>query len=213
MIHNILIFGGSFDPPHLGHLNTALTIQNHIQLERFIFLPCKAPILKKITIASCEQRIHMLKLALESHSQFEIDLREIHRKTPSYMVNTLKSFRDELGNNISITLLIGMDAFLQLPQWHAWQELLDLSHILVMKRAQIDTQVMPKQVSALLNSNEVFDKAELLTKPYGKIYQYNAGEYAISSTALRQKINAGEDVRLYLPEAVYQYLIKKKIYM
>lgn len=211
-MHNILIFGGSFDPPHSGHLNTALAIQKNISFERFIFLPCKTPVLKKATTASCDQRIDMLKRMLAPYPGFEIDLREIQRETPSFMVDTLANFREELGNKLSITLLMGLDAFLQLPQWHAWHKLLDLSHLLVMTRAEIDIQTMPAQLKTLLKHHEILDKTELFNQPHGKIYQYNAGEYAISSSSLRQKMEAGEDVRPYLPESVYQYINKQNIY-
>lgn len=212
MLHNILIYGGSFDPPHFGHIKTVLAVQNQVQFERVIFLPCKTPVLKKATTASCDQRIQMLKLALTGQLEFEIDPREIQRDTPSYMVDTLQSFRDELGENISITLLLGMDAFLQLPQWHAWHKLLELSHLLVMKRAHVDNKIMPEQLKSLLNKHEIYNETELAKQSRGKIYQYNAGEYSISSSDLRGKIKSGEDVQSYLPELVYQYINENKIY-
>ena len=166
MLDNILIYGGSFDPPHFGHINTALAVQNHVQFERVIYLPCKSPVLKKPATTSCEQRIQMLKLALEAHPEFEIDLRETLHTTPSYMVNTLHSFRDEMGENMSITILLGMDAFLQLPQWHTWHKLLELSHLLVIKRAQIDEETMSEQLKTLLTKHEVFNATALLEQPH-----------------------------------------------
>lgn len=248
--NNLIIFGGTFDPPHLGHLNTALAVQKHMQFERFLFLPCKFPVLKKNTTASSEQRIQMLELMLLSYPEFEIDLREIQRPTPSFMVDTLQSFRDDLGNEISITLLLGMDAFLQLPQWHAWEKILELCHLLVMKRIHIHesnilSPVLPsvtrdlpaltsiaisgdlssqapredrratasKELESTLKAHEIFDKTQLLTYPCGKIYQYNAGEYAISSSQLRQKMAAAEDVKGYLSERVFWYINEHKIYL
>ncbi len=223
--HSILLYGGSFDPPHLGHLNTALAVQKHIPFERFIFLPCKNPVLKKETTASSDQRVHMIKLMLESQphtsprrpersegspSKFEIDLREIQRETASYMVDTLQSYREELGVEVSITLLLGMDAFLQLPQWQSWERILELGHLLVMKRAQIDETTT--SLKSLLETHEIFDKTQLLNHACGKIYQYNAGEYAISSSVLRIKIESGVDVHDYLPELVYRYINERKIY-
>jgi len=212
MLNNILIYGGSFDPPHLGHLNTAIAVQNHFQFERFVFLPCKTPVLKQAATATCKQRLEMLKLALAPYPAFEIDQREIQRKTPSYMLDTLQSFREELGENTSITLLLGMDAFLQLPKWHAWDKILDLSHLLIIHRPKIDSQTLNEQLKIVLKTHEVLDKAELLKQPFGTIYQYNAGEYAISSSCLRQKMKAGESIRTYLPETVYQYIKQEKPY-
>jgi nicotinate-nucleotide adenylyltransferase len=210
-MHNLVLFGGTFDPVHLGHVNTALAIQNHMHFERFIFLPCKSPVLKNTTMASSEQRIDMLKLAIRPWPEFELDLREIKRETPSFMVDTLQSFREELGNQVSITLLLGMDAFLQLPQWHEWQKILELSHLLVIQRIQVTETLMPPALKTLFKTHSG-NKNSLLTHAYGKIYQFNAGEYAISSSCLRQKMAAREDIQLYLPEGVYQYIQREKIY-
>lgn len=206
MLHNLIIYGGSFDPPHLGHLNTAVAVQNHMQFERFIFLPCKNPVLKMATTASCAQRVQMLKLALKPWPKFEIDLREIDRDTPSFMVDTLQSFRDELGKQVSITLLLGEDAFLQLPQWHRWQTLLQLCHLLVIKRPGVRHESMPEELKTRRVTDDIFNS------PHGNIYHYNAGEYDISSSCLRQKMKDGEDVSPYLPEFVYQYINEYNIY-
>lgn len=212
MIPNLLIYGGTFDPLHNGHLKTALAVQNQLGFQRFIFLPCKAPVLKKTTTASCEQRIQMLERGLSPYPLFEIDLREIKRDTPSFMVDTLLNFREELGTQVSITLLIGMDAFLTLPQWHAWQTLLTHCHLLVMQRPQTTLPIMPDLLCDLLTKHEIFDKTKLLRTPFGKIYQYNAGEYPISSSLVRQRIKKGESIKEIVPDNVYQYILKHKIY-
>lgn len=212
MLPNLLIYGGSFDPVHNGHLNTAQAIQNHMKFDRFLFLPCKTPVLKNPATASCEQRIQMLKLGLAPYSQFSIDSREINRDTPSFMVDTLQSFRDELGINLSITLLIGMDAFLNLPQWHNWQNILKYCNLLVMQRAQTTIEIMPKVLKDLLITHEVFDKTELLNHPFGKIYQYNAGQYPVSSSLIRHRIKEGRSIKELLPENVYLYIIQQHLY-
>lgn len=211
-MQNLILFGGTFDPPHLGHLNTALAVQNHFHFERFIVLPCKLPVLKKASTASSEQRVHMLKLTFQPYPEFEIDLREIHRETPSFMVDTLQSLRNELGSEIPITLLLGRDAFLQLPQWYKWEKILELCNLLVIQRACTEEVAISGQLSTLVKQHEVTDKSELLKQPFGKIYQYNAGEYPISSSELRQKIARDEDVAPYLPEGVYQYIKNQTLY-
>ena len=212
MSQNRIIYGGSFDPPHYGHLNTALAVQNSMHFERFIFLPCKIPVLKAATVASSEQRISMLKLALASYPEFVIDTREISRKTPSYMVETLQSFRAELGEDAAITLLIGMDTFIELPQWHSWEQILHLSNLLVIKRAQINEHELPDVLKSLLFVHETVDKSALLTNPSGKIYRFDAGQYAISSSLLRLHIQAGNSVEPFLPADVLQYIKDEGLY-
>ena len=110
-MHSIAIFGGTFDPIHNGHILTSLAIQKSFQFSSYRFIPCKVPAIKPASTASTEQRIHMLRLALKNYNQFEIDLREIKRDTPSYMVETLKSLRKDYPY-ASITLILGFDAFL-----------------------------------------------------------------------------------------------------
>lgn len=236
---NLIIYGGTFDPPHLGHLNTALTIQDILHFNRLIFLPCKTPVLKQATLASSEQRVNMLKLALEGYSNFEIDLREITRDTPSFMVDTLEAFRRELGGQTAITLCIGSDAFIQLPQWHCWEKILKLSNLLVIKRApdpvkaqSYDTE--PDQADScdqaagrqnretfdqsmkclqnLLLTHETFDKNTLKIQPYGAIYRFDAGQYPISSSWLREELQAGHNVDAYLPPRVIQYIKSQALY-
>lgn len=211
-MHNLIVYGGSFDPLHLGHLNTALAVQNEFQFERFLFLPCKTPVLKEASVASTEQRVEMLKRALGPHPDFEIDLREIKRNTPSFMVNTLESLREEFGVDTAITLLIGMDAFIQLPQWYNWGKILQLSHLLVIKRPTITENQIPAILQKLLSTHETSKKNDLLTKSYGKILRYDAGEYDISSTWLREQIKQGKNIKDCLPEAVYRYIKEHDLY-
>lgn len=212
MLHNLIIYGGSFDPIHYGHLNTALAIQRQFNFQRFIFLPCKTPILKSATMASCTQRHEMLKLALITNSAFEIDLREMERETPSFMVDTLESFHHEAENPLAITLLIGMDVFMQLPQWHCWQKLLTLCHLLVIERPEAMLQNLPACLKHLLADHETSNQQLLYNQAGGKIFRFDAGQYPISSTQLRKARATGASIRPFLPPAVYQYIEEQALY-
>ncbi|MGQ3889514.1 nicotinate-nucleotide adenylyltransferase [Legionella sp. CNM-1927-20] len=211
---NLIIFGGTFDPIHNGHINTAINIQQYFHFERFIFLPCKVPLLKDNAQASPTQRLEMLTLALREYNNsalhFEIDTREINRKTPSYMVTTLEDYRHELGNTIAISLLMGIDTFVTLPRWHQWERLLQLANILIMARPgyQLKSQLMRE----LLNEKETQEAALIQTVANGLIYQFNAGAYNLSSTVIRAQIRQGNLLNANLPTAVKQYIKKNRIY-
>ena len=207
----LLIYGGAFDPPHDGHIKTALAVQRDLHFDRFVFLPCKTPVLKNATLATSKQRIHMLQLALQPYPEFEIDPREITRSTPSFMVETLKSFREALGYKVAITICLGTDAFIQLPQWHCWQKILELSNILVIRREQINEQELP-EIKKLVLTHETFDKKALKTQAFGKIYQFDAGQFPISSSWLRSQMQAGYNIEEYLPANVYQYIKDQALY-
>ncbi|WP_058522725.1 nicotinate-nucleotide adenylyltransferase [Legionella birminghamensis] len=207
---NLLIFGGTFDPIHQGHLNVAENIQKHFRFQRFIFLPCKLPVHKEKATANSTQRIEMLKLALADYPgcRFEIDDCEIRRQSPSYMVTTLESYRKDLGMDISITLLMGMDSFYQLPLWHRWTRILELANLLVIKRPDISLPVEDNVLETL--SGHVTDREEdLKNNAQGIIYFFDAGSYPISSTEIRRNSLQNSEA---IPEAVLMYITENKLY-
>ncbi|MCP0913302.1 nicotinate-nucleotide adenylyltransferase [Legionella sp. 27cVA30] len=211
-MHNIIIYGGSFDPIHNGHLKTALQVQNEFNFESFIFLPCKIPLLKEATKASAKQRMQMLQQAVFPYPAFKIDLREIEREGPSYMVETLKSFRKECGECTAINLLVGMDTFLQLPQWYQWQKIIGLANILVMERPTDTIENSPDALKKVLQKHQTLNKKDLLNCAAGKIYLYNAGFYPVSSSWLREQIKKGNDVSSYLPGGIAEYIKAQGLY-
>ncbi|KTC78280.1 nicotinate-nucleotide adenylyltransferase [Legionella brunensis] len=212
-MHNLIIYGGTFDPIHKGHLNTAINVQNHFNFDQFIFLPCKIPVHKNDAIATTKQRIEMLKLALKNlNKNFTIDLYEINRESPSYMVDTLEYFRHQLGANAAITLLLGADSFLQLPEWHQWERLLTLGNLLVMKRASTDDTRVPAALKKLLISHETDNSNTILNNPSGFIYRFDAGNFDVSSTWIRQRLAENKEITNYLPQEVLQYIKQNNLY-
>ncbi|CEG60849.1 nicotinate-nucleotide adenylyltransferase [Legionella micdadei] len=214
-MRNLVIYGGTFDPPHNGHINTAINVQNHFNFDCFLFLPCKTPVLKNHAVATPEQRIQMLKLALASQSKqnnFKIDLSEIHRATPSYMVDSLQHFRKEYGENVAITLLMGADAFSQLPRWHAWRKLLTLANLLVIKRAGFTEETNDALIKALLLKHETHDDTAMTKQPHGLIYRFDAGNFNFSSTWIREQLGENRDLTDFLPQAVIRYIKRESLY-
>lgn len=213
-MRNLLIYGGTFDPIHNGHINTAINVQNYFNFDRFIFLPCKIPVLKNKAIATAAQRIDMINLALlqqDKDKHFALDLSEINRDSPSYMVDSLQNFRDELGDKIAITLLMGADTFNQLPHWHAWHRLLTLANILVIKRPGFNEAQTPS-LENLLDKHETEDKNALCQQAQGVIYRYDAGSFNFSSSWIRKQFAEGKTPQGYLPEPVLQYIKQNNLY-
>jgi nicotinate-nucleotide adenylyltransferase len=183
---NIAIFGGSFDPPHFGHLKAILKVYDSFQFDKIFFVPCKTPLLKLPTQAKPEDRLAMLHLLLKPYSFLIIDKREINRETPSYSIETLRSFRQEFPK-ASLTLILGLDTFLQLPKWHEWEEVLNVAHLLVLNRPHT-TMNMCNKLQGLVEHHRTQKMEELVTSRKGKIFFFNAGEYLTSSTSIREKI-------------------------
>lgn len=126
------ILGGTFDPIHYGHLRIALEAMEEHKLSEVRFVPCKLPVHKKAPIASKQDRLKMLRLALNSDKRFKCDSREMERNTPSYMIETLESLQQE--TNEPLGLIVGSDILPTLSTWHRWEEITKRAKLLVMPR-------------------------------------------------------------------------------
>lgn len=208
---SIAIYGGTFDPVHYGHINTARFIQDAFEFDRFYFLPCKTPLLKNPASASAKDRIEMLKIALAPFTDMGIDTREIVRETPSYMIETLGSIREEQPDS-TLTLILGQDAFMKLNQWFHWRDILKTAHIIVMQRALDSDMPLAKDLSEVLQQHKTENKEALKKSPSAKVYFINAGSYDISSSAIRNLIAEKKRPTDLLPPAVLEYIMKKKLY-
>lgn len=211
---NLIIFGGTFDPVHIGHLQIAHQVQKKFGFDRFVFLPCKMPVLKNPSVASPKQRIEMLQLALKNQpSPFIIDTSEINRETPSYMVETLTAFRERYTEGTAISLLLGVDTFLQLPQWYQWKKVLQLANLCVVNRPS--TQPIgqwPSVIQKVLAQHETQQPKTLLSTSQGLIYRYNAGFFPISSTWIRHEFSDGRMPEAVLPAGLLDYIAREKLY-
>lgn len=210
-MHSIAIFGGTFDPIHNGHLQTSLAIQTYFKFDDYVFLPCKIPAIKPPALANNQQRINMIELAIKNYPSLKIDLREIERDTPSYMVDTLESFRLQYPE-AAITLIIGYDSFISLPRWYQWEKLITLANILVINRDEFAQQEIPIVMHNFLKTHQSNDQNALLKHQAGTVFLFDAGHYVISSTAIREELKQEKDVSLKLPKEVYQYIKDEGLY-
>ncbi len=160
------ILGGTFDPIHHGHLRCAQELLQDLPLDEVRLVPCRIPPHRDTPQASAEQRLRMLKAALDGAPGLTVDDRELSREGPSYTVDTLHSLRAEFGAT-PLCLIVGMDAFNGLDRWHRWQELIGLAHIVVAHRPGW----LPPQAGAvaeLLSSHAIQSATELRARPAGR---------------------------------------------
>ena len=201
------ILGGTFDPVHFGHLQTAEQVYRQLHLERVIFVPAANPPHRTLPVASIEHRIRMLQLALPMYAGFELDDREQRLGGISYTVRTLESFRDELGDH-PLGLIMGADAFAGLETWHRWQEILDLAHLLVMNRPGTSVSVLSEWAQA----RKCDDIETLENSAGGGIYFLSIKPVAISATEIRMALQRSESVTGKLPEPVIEYIETNNLY-
>jgi nicotinate-nucleotide adenylyltransferase len=204
------IFGGTFDPIHFGHLRTAFELWQALHLTEVRFLPTGSPPHRSETRANAELRLAMVRAAVEGQAGFVVDDREVRRTGLSYSVDTLTQLRQENPDR-SLCVLLGMDAFLGLPNWHRWREVLDLAHIVVVHRPgwRAPAHGPLGEVMVDRGTGSVHD---LHTRPAGNIYVHVPTQLEISSTELRQLIEAGRDPRYLVPDPVRKIILETGCY-
>lgn len=194
------IFGGTFDPIHFGHLRTAFELMQALRLSEMRFMPAGDPPHRDQTIADAELRLAMVRAAVEGQPGFTVDDREVRREGPSYSVDTLGTLRAEYPQR-SLCLIVGMDAFLGLPKWRQWRELLELAHLVVAHRPGWRAPGMGPLGELLVDrgTGRINDLHETRA---GCIYIHAVTQLEISSTELRKLIAARRDPRYLVPDAV-----------
>ncbi|MGZ8217021.1 nicotinate-nucleotide adenylyltransferase [Methylomagnum sp.] len=206
------IYGGTFDPIHYGHLRTALEVKEAAGLDEVRLIPSQIPPHRGAPGATPEQRLAMLRAALEdAEPGFRIDTRELERAGPSYMVDTLGSIRADIGPAEPLCLIVGLDAFLNLHRWHRWRALFELAHILVMQRPGSAPE-MPDELRAELDSRATATPEPLRKSPAGFIHFIPVTQLDISATQIRRAIAAGRSPRYLTPDVVLDLIRRLDLY-
>ena len=211
MSRSIGIFGGTFDPVHIGHLRTALELRETLELDEIRLLPCSDPYHRESVITPAPHRLAMLQLACAGVPGLVVDDRELRRSGPTYTFDTLRSFREELGDDCSLVLCMGMDALLNFSSWHRWQEFLSLCHIVVACRPGYQ---LPESgaIAELIRDKAATSVAELHTLPAGRVLIKEMTLLPVSATEVRNAIIENRSLKWLVPDPVIQYLNEKELY-
>jgi nicotinate-nucleotide adenylyltransferase len=194
------LFGGTFDPIHNGHLRAAFELRQRLGLEKVHFIPAGQPPHRPEPVAGIDVRLRMLEAALQGEFGSVIDRREIERAGPSYTIDTVESFRHDYPDSV-LCLLLGMDAFLDLPKWHRWQDLLGTVNLVVARRPGT-TLPDSGEIGRLLQQRLVLPDAGQTWAQAGQIIVQDVTQLEISSTHLRESIRAGIEPRYLVPPDV-----------
>jgi nicotinate-nucleotide adenylyltransferase len=200
MARPLAIFGGTFDPVHVGHLSVAWEASELLDAEVHI-MPAGVPPHRSPPAASADQRVAMLRAALQGQSRLTLDTRELNRHGPSYTVDTLFELRAEQGDR-PLVLLIGADAFAGLPGWHRWLDIFDVAHIGVLSRPGIET-TLPEALVRALEDRRVNSSRDLFGRPAGKVIELAVTPLEISATHIRELLATGRDPRYLLPAGLF----------
>lgn len=197
----LALFGGTFDPVHLGHLSVAWEAAELLDAEVRL-MPASVPPHRPAPLANPEQRVAMLHAALQKQDRLAVDTRELRRTGPSYTYDTLRELRAEQGDR-PLVLLLGADAFAGLPSWHRWRELFDVAHLGVLSRPGAEPE-LPHTLWAEIDGRRTADVAELRARPSGKVIELAVTPLEISATRIRELLAAGRDPRYLLPCGLFE---------
>ena len=194
------LLGGTFDPPHFGHLVAAQEAFVALGLERVLFLPAGRPPHKQgVSVSAVEHRVEMTRLAIAGDPRFALSLADVERPGTSYTVELLAALRRQLGPAPELYFVVGMDSLLELPTWRDPAGVLRLARLVAVHRPGYrppDLSTLEAQVPGAR------ERVTLLAAP----------GIDVSSTELRARAAAGRPIRYLVPDAVAAYVAEHRLY-
>jgi nicotinate-nucleotide adenylyltransferase len=188
------IFGGTFDPIHVGHLIVSEMARSVLSLDRVVFVPARIPPHKGSGPADPEHRLRMTDLACRDNPAFEVSDLELRRDGPSYTVETLRDLRTRSPEDTELYLLMGADSARDLESWKDHRVLLEESTVVVLTRAGVRRSDLPERVAR---------RATLLSTPV----------IEISSSDIRRRVREGGSIRYLVPDPVEKYVRSERLYV
>lgn len=190
------ILGGTFDPPHYGHLLLAECAFRQLGLEKVLFIPAGDPYRKASrSVSSPHHRLAMTRLAIAGNPDFEVDPIEVERDGPSYTIDTLKALF--LRGETRLTLILGADALEDLPYWRNHDQLQEMARIVVAPKGRSQAEIVEMAgIAGLRESPPVIDMPPV----------------DISGSVIRTRVLQGKPVRYLLPDPVLFYLEEHGLY-
>ncbi len=194
------VFGGTFDPIHIGHLVLAEEAWFELKLKKVLFVPAGDPPHKRHRyLTPGIHREAMVKLAIASNPHFELDRTDLDRPGPHYAVDMVRLIRSKLGDGVEVYFLVGLDSLIDLPRWHKPQELLSICRFVALSRPgyRLDWEEMETVLPG------VRERVHLLDMP----------ELEIASHVLQQRVREGRPIRYQVPQAVEDYIREHGLYV
>jgi nicotinate-nucleotide adenylyltransferase len=204
------IFGGTFNPIHVGHLALAENVTKAFSLEKMLLIPSKVPPHKSGGIISADQRLEMVGLAAQGMGEkFQVSDYEIKAEGVSYTLKTLKHFRN-IYKDDALFFACGTDIFATIEHWYKYEDLFKYANFIVVSRSQVTFDEMLESIPEKLRSM-VIAPAQYNDELSGRIILYKMPEVDISSTEIRDIIEDSYR-RSNLPDVVYEYISQNKLY-
>lgn len=211
------VFGGTFNPIHYGHLNSAETVQEKLKLKKLILIPnFQNPLRAKVEGPTPEERLEMVRMMLPNLNQmgekFDVSDIEVNKKSPSYMIDTLKDLQKEMPN-ADLHLIIGADQLNQFDQWKDFEKVLKIANLIVTSRPGVTLPMYKEDLPTwLMDRLKSFRGLGGNFKTGKKLIFIKLEDMEISSTEIRQRIRRNDDVSRFTPSTISDYAIQHGIY-
>jgi nicotinate-nucleotide adenylyltransferase len=201
---DIGVFGGTFDPIHVGHLRAAEEVREALGLARVIFVPSKIPPHKSATeVTPPEVRLEMVRRAVSDNPFFDVSEVELRRDGPSYSIDTLLELRRLVGPSARLWFIVGADAFLEMHTWHRYTEIFRAADLAVMRRPPfVEELLLPSELAQVFTDHDQGFRHGF----GGEVRIVPVTLLDISSTQIRQALAEGRSIRYLVPHSVWAYL-------
>ncbi|GAA5006436.1 nicotinate-nucleotide adenylyltransferase [Pseudoluteimonas lycopersici] len=208
-----ILYGGSFDPVHLGHLAVARNARDAAAAQVRL-MPAADPPHKGPLHADARQRLAMLELAIDGEPGLGIEACELERDGPSYTVDTLRLLRAARVGDRPLAILVGADSFLSLQTWKEWRSLFDLAHVVVAERggSGFDPSTLPDALAKATAGRWAQAPDELHRLANGLVLRLDQPLRPESASEVRRRIAAGADWQALVPPAVAGYIVENRLY-
>jgi len=194
------VFGGTFDPIHLGHLAAARSILATLKLDKVIFVPAGQPWLKAgMLVSPVQDRVEMLRLAVARRRVFELSTIEADRPGPSYTVDTMETLQRQSGSESALFFLLGSDALMDIAKWKEPQRLIQLCQLVAFARPGFG---LPTMEALEATAPGVSQRVVFVEVP-----QVN-----IRATDIRRRVAEGRSIQRLVPRAVERYILEHGLY-
>jgi nicotinate-nucleotide adenylyltransferase len=220
---HIGLFGGTFNPVHIGHLRAALEVKEGFDLDQVILIPAALPPHKMPgEVADAADRLQMLNLALEDTPGLTISEVELKRSGPSYTIDTVAHFKHTLPDQSRIYLIMGMDAFLEIDTWKSYDELLLQIPFIIINRPKSgsvsndpDWKFMENFLTSKISPDYVFSESQSCYRAKNKqpVYVFEVTSLDISSTRIRNLINKDRSIDYLVPQETAEFINSKGLYL
>lgn len=217
------LFGGTFNPIHIGHLRAALEVQEGFKLDKCYIIPAAIPPHKDLYgIENPRDRLEMVRLAATNHPDFIVSDVELKRSGPSYTIDTIHHFKSTLPGATSLFLILGYDAFLQMEIWKSYMDLFLLIPFIVMARpgpagseSKKQLKVIETYLQSTISKSYKFNPSQhsFIHERMKPVYVFDVSLLDISSTKIRDLIKQGRSIQFLVPEKVEDYIKSRGLYL